>query len=870
MRLAAYAGTSTVLATAVIIRAFHQRANFYSACVYLAQSNACLMILTNLLLLCVGFVMLALQRLFYGSLRPIEIEQLYEKAWFAITETCLAMTIFREEVGGWFLVMFVSLLVGKVWGWIGEGRVEVLEQQPPANPRLFHARLSFSLLVSVFFDICMLHYSVLTVLRMARPNMMVMFAFEFAVLAVSSTSTAARYAISLTEAFIIRQQTLVKIAERRDELRLARIDEADQREAPADGSAAVPEEIGEEEVDEMDIDVPGWEDKGRWIFYLDLTTDFFKLVIYISFFSILLTFYGLPIHIMRDVFLTTRSFCKRIADFLRYRNATRDMNERYPDATGDEIAREDTCIICREEMRPWQQPNNEPAPADGANVEARPARRAPSPIDERSRPKKLPCGHILHFGCLRSWLERQQICPTCRRPVLVTDTIRAAQNQQARDRFAEQAMAMGGQPQPNNLHGNNGANGVAGQGAQNNGRIINFGPFRIGFGIGQANLVQNLAQRMNNGQPGQFQGQQGNVPGRQPIGFGIGFGRQAPANQNTAAQFSPSDVSTQLHRIELQIMQQINDLRATADQMHLVRALQGELARLRIAQGNGGNNAAGGAMGLPALPQATNMLTNPIRPLIQNSLAPQQPQPVQAFGPNPERPAMGAGHQDLPAGITLPEGWSVLPLQRIEQGLSQAQTGSSPVPLATSASQSGAARSDILQTTPNDGNTPALDTVQTNENREVSDTGSTMRSTSYLTGPQSSHQSHETPSVDPLTSSSSQSINGAAHLAPSQTPSPSLPSDHLPQLAAQHPIPSNTSSAAIDTPSSNNGNVSSDPPPVSIPSWGSAAEQKPAVSVDGGEHDSDDNPFPTTNHRQAIDKGKGRAATVEDVIDEVD
>ena len=27
-------------------------------------------------------------------------------------------------------------------------------------------------------------------------------------------------------------------------------------------------------------------------------------------------------------------------------------------------------------------------------------------------PKKLQCGHIFHFHCLRSWLERQQSCPT--------------------------------------------------------------------------------------------------------------------------------------------------------------------------------------------------------------------------------------------------------------------------------------------------------------------------------------------------------------------------------------------------------------------------------------------------------------------------
>lgn len=33
-----------VLATGVIIRALNQRANFYSASVYIAQSNACLMV----------------------------------------------------------------------------------------------------------------------------------------------------------------------------------------------------------------------------------------------------------------------------------------------------------------------------------------------------------------------------------------------------------------------------------------------------------------------------------------------------------------------------------------------------------------------------------------------------------------------------------------------------------------------------------------------------------------------------------------------------------------------------------------------------------------------------------------------------------
>jgi E3 ubiquitin-protein ligase synoviolin len=181
------------------------------------------------------------------------------------------MTIFRGEVGGWFIVMFVCLLIGKVWGWIGEGRLEILEQQPPANPRLFHARLSISLFLSLLFDFYMLNYCVETVLQQARPDMMVMFGFEFAVLLIMSTSMAARYAISLTEIYIVEKQKRLKVAERRSELRQTR-EAANQQLEPSSSqepAQAVPEEP---EIDEMDLEVPGWEDKGRWVFYLDLTT----------------------------------------------------------------------------------------------------------------------------------------------------------------------------------------------------------------------------------------------------------------------------------------------------------------------------------------------------------------------------------------------------------------------------------------------------------------------------------------------------------------------------------------------------------------------------------------------------------------------
>lgn len=225
------------------------------------------------MLLVYGSFVYGLQRLCYGQLRPVEIEQLYEKAWFAVTETCLAMTIFREEVGAWFLVMFTALVTGKVWQWIGEGRVEVLEQQPPANPRLFHTRLSISLLLSVAYDFWLFSYTVNTVIAQARPNMMVMFLFEFAVLTTDSIRTGVRYVLSLVEADIIKKQTRQRLEERRKQLRDERADIMRRRESgdPTEAEIASHELLpDDDEIDEMDIEVPGWETKGQWVLSLDL------------------------------------------------------------------------------------------------------------------------------------------------------------------------------------------------------------------------------------------------------------------------------------------------------------------------------------------------------------------------------------------------------------------------------------------------------------------------------------------------------------------------------------------------------------------------------------------------------------------------
>lgn len=71
-----------------------------------------------------------------------------------------------------------------------------------------------------------------------------------------------------------------------------------------------------------------WENKGAYVLYLEFIIDFFKLLVYMAFFSIILTYYGIPLHVIRQLYVTLASFRRKIAEVIRYRKATTNMNQR--------------------------------------------------------------------------------------------------------------------------------------------------------------------------------------------------------------------------------------------------------------------------------------------------------------------------------------------------------------------------------------------------------------------------------------------------------------------------------------------------------------------------------------------------------------
>jgi E3 ubiquitin-protein ligase synoviolin len=424
----------------------------------------------------------------------------------------------------------------------------------------------------------------------------------------------------------------------------------------------------------------------------------------------------------------------------------------------EDIEREDTCIICREQMRPWSVTNPQAAPAAPGAPQQTPPARPPAIVNERSRPKKLPCGHILHLGCLKSWLERQQVCPTCRRPVV--ENAQAARNAVNQANQAPHGVQPPGGDQPD---GAGPAPPPAAGPGRRRMRVLNLGPFRVGFG--QANL-QDLAA-IGRGQPAED-------GAARVYGLELGLGRrppppepQAQRSTDTRSEYTANQVSVQdrLQQIEQHIIAEIRGLQVMEQELQLVRLLQSELARLRILQTGAAD------------PSGANVQAQRGAPAMRNTISSTVPH-LQRHGARADAVSIPAGSSDLPPGVTIPEGWSLLPLERLD-GTLGGQPGTAPIP--------------TLRPTP-------TSTTAHHIANSMPHTSNTIRNPVPSTYPEPAYQA----------SSSNSSDANAIHTPPSagadQPSSATLPAS---RTALPGSIPGSSTSAAPNT---------ADPP--ALPNWG--------------------------------------------------
>ncbi|KAJ2953318.1 hypothetical protein O0L34_g905 [Tuta absoluta] len=288
---------SLALTTVVIGNAYYQKKQFYPSIVYLTNSNPSMAVMylqAFILVLLVGKI---LRKIFFGQLRPAEFEHLIERSWYAITETCLAFTVFRDDFNPKFIALFTLLLFLKAFHWLAEDRVDYMERSPVIG-WLFHIRILSLLMLLAQADMYFIHHAY-QFTASKGPSVQLVFGFEYSILIIMIVNILIKYMLHAIDS---------------------------RWEAP-------------------------WESKAAVLLYTELAINFLKVLLYFGFVAVMVRLYTLPLFAFRPMYETLRSFKKAYNDVVLSRRAIRNMNTLYPDATPEELAAADNeCIICREEM----------------------------------------------------------------------------------------------------------------------------------------------------------------------------------------------------------------------------------------------------------------------------------------------------------------------------------------------------------------------------------------------------------------------------------------------------------------------------------------------------------------------------------------
>lgn len=146
-----------------------------------------------------------------------------------------------------------------------------------------------------------------------------------------------------------------------------------------------------------------WDWCGPLLYHSELFAEVATLGLTLAHYMQVWWVHGLSLQFVDAVlFLNVRAIStalhRRLAGYVRFLAATRNLRGTFPDATEDDLAGMPECAVCLEPMR-WDP-------------------KAAGRVGRRAAPKKLPCGHIFHLQCLRSWLEQggtdNYSCPICR------------------------------------------------------------------------------------------------------------------------------------------------------------------------------------------------------------------------------------------------------------------------------------------------------------------------------------------------------------------------------------------------------------------------------------------------------------------------
>lgn len=334
---------------------------FYPSLVRLAKNSQAMTLAFTHWVCCSYLLAKFLIKVFLGPLRAIEIENVQSNFWMAITDIALTLMLFHGETEKSpvsFVMLLTSLLIIKTLHWLYSDRISFMETSPIITWK-YRIRMIGLTLFLFIIDLSLVYYSY--EMYQKKKIFFLIFLCEYALLTIKTIYTFIQ--------FILHSIDLASSSP--------------------------------------------WENKNMYMMYFKLVLSSFRCIVQVSFLYYLSMKARFPLYQLRPVIMEIKIMKNTLRDIVNSKKAIKKMQNfttaKIEDFTEDKDV---TCIICHEDMV-----NEKDAPPPKEGEEPKPKIKFLT-----GEIKKLPCGHMFHSSCLRSWFMRQQTCPICRASVLTADT----------------------------------------------------------------------------------------------------------------------------------------------------------------------------------------------------------------------------------------------------------------------------------------------------------------------------------------------------------------------------------------------------------------------------------------------------------------
>lgn len=308
----------------------------------------------------------------FGDLRLIEYEHIFERLPFTIINTVFMSSMFNEHDFFTVALFGLLLLYMKVFHWILKDRLEALLQTIQDSTRianLIFTRFSLNLILLAVADYHIVSHCVSNSLSNsfgASTSVHLMIGMEFTMLLIDLLNLFLHASLSFYEFYRSQASNVL-----------------DNENIVNNGDD-----------DDDDSQFTGLEGKFMYERIIDIFTRFLKAVIH----TLMLIPFRMPIMLIKDVLWDFLTLYQNVTSLWKIWRNNKQLDDKLPTMTHEELQQIDNiCIVCMDELLPESETQHHH-----------------SKIDAKYKPKRLPCGHVLHLYCLKNWMERSQTCPICR------------------------------------------------------------------------------------------------------------------------------------------------------------------------------------------------------------------------------------------------------------------------------------------------------------------------------------------------------------------------------------------------------------------------------------------------------------------------